>query len=251
MLVTTGIASPNSFRPRGFPFFLPTDDDNHSALKFSVTKPTTKVLRTLRTPRTPRTVRPNPAATDIEPFWMKFVEGSDVVATSAAAAGKKKRGRPPTAHTNSLKRHLSGFNAPGFVLASLPFFDNIVTGAVNLDMKGNTRPLAKKVIVSMLQRLDVISTRAVQDYMHSTSRQCSGRHAMKIALCLRVIEKAAASIAEDQWPMPTTFEIEPCGKVNCSVCARSGTEAPTPDAASHVSDDSDFSVETENWAEAD
>lgn len=239
---TAGIASPNSLRPRGFPFFLlPADDDEQTASKSTAIKHTPKVAGKVRT------ARRNLAAPDIEPFWMKFVDRSDEV-VAASSAGKKKRGRPSKAATNSLKRRLSGFNAPGLALAGLPGLDHIVTGAVNLDLDGNTRPLSKKVVISILQRLDVVSTRAVQEYMHLTLRQCSERHAQKIAQCLRVIEKAAASIAPSQWPGHSEPNIEPCGKLACSVCGRSSMHASSWDAESN---DDDFAVEPDSWSEAD
>lgn len=273
-VVATGIASSNSFKPRGFPLFDHLSEDGEQAGKSLKVK----VRRTLRTvmfndagtsagakldfatgeilphaykdfPEQGPKARRNPDAPDLEPFWVKSIAATPTGA--AAPETKKKRGRPTTVHTNSLKTYLAGFNAPGFALASLPFLDNIVTGAVNLDLGGNTRPLAKKLVISLLQRLDVISAEAVRQQMHLTLRPCSERHAQKIGQCLRVIEIAAATVAKTRWPAPPTFEIESCGMVNCSVCARSGTEAPTPDADSCGSDDGDFAVETDRWSEAD
>jgi hypothetical protein len=165
--------------------------------------------------------RRKPDATDIQPFWMIFVEGTDVAATAKTSTGKKKRGRPPTVHTNSLKACLSAFDAPGFALAGLPRLNEIVTAAVNLDMDGNTRPLSKKLVISLLQRLVVISAEGVREYMHLTLRQCCERHAQKIALCLRVIETAAATVAKTEW------------------------------TKLRDSDDSDFAVETEDWTGSD
>jgi hypothetical protein len=177
------------------------------------------------------------------PFFHHFIEDAEL-STATVAEEKRKRGRPATVHANTLKPYLQGFSAPGFALASLPSFDSIVTGAVNLDMDGNTRPLSKKLVVSLLQRLDVISAEGVREYMHLTSRQCSERHAQKIALCLRVIERAAATAAATKWPAPPAYEIEPCGREGCSVCSRSQTgDAELADV--------DFAVETDNWADSD
>lgn len=239
---TAGIASPNSLRPRGFPFFLlPADDDEQTASKSTAIKPKAKVQHR------PRTARHNLAASDIEPCWMKYADRSDDVA-EASAAGPKKRGRPSKAATNSLKHRLSGFNVPGLALAGLPGLDHIVTGAVNLDLDGNTRPLSKKVVISMLQRLDVISTKAVQEYMHLTLRQCSERHAQKIAQCLRVIERAAASIAPSQWPGRSAPDIEPCGNATCQVCRQSRMHGPSSAIESNYDD---FAAEPDSWSEAD
>jgi len=102
---------------------------------------------------------------------------------------------------------------------------------VSTDFGSNTRPLSKKLVITLLQRLDVISTEGVQEYMHLTLRRCSERHAQKIAQCLRVIEHAAKVIAVTQWPSPgeasehLTFDstnyITPCGSDTCAICSGS------------------------------
>lgn len=170
----------------------------------------------------------------VEKITISSSDHSAIVAILPHAS--KKRGRPKIVHINSLKACLSAFSAPGFALARLPHLDHIVTGAVNLDMAGNTRPLSKKLMVRLLQHLDVISTEAVKEYMHLTLRQCSERHAQKIALCLRVIENTLAPIAKTKWLAPNhTYEIESCGKDNCPVCsvrsafAAFGKESPNGD----------------------
>jgi hypothetical protein len=196
--------------------------------------------------------RRKPDAPDIEPFWMKSVEErTDGAVTAAANDSKKKRGQPPKVHPNSLKPYLAAFSAPGFALAGLPFLDKIVTGAVNLDMDNNTRASAKKLAVSLLQRLDFISSQGVRDYMHLTLRTCCVRHSQKIATYLRVIETAAAPIAKTLWPAPLAYEIDPCGRENCSVCTRSATEVRTSDTHSHDYADGDSAVEFDNWSDSD
>lgn len=188
----------------------------------------------------------------IAPFWMKFVEPTDGgAATAAATDSKKKRGQPPKVHINSLKPYLAAFSAPGFALAGLPFLDKIVTGVVNLDMDGNTRASAKKLTVSLLQRLDFISSQGVRDYMHLTLRPCCQRHSQKIAMYLRVIETAAAPIAKTLWPAPLAYEIDPCGRENCSVCTRPATAARTSDTHAHNHADGDSAVGIDNWSDAD
>jgi hypothetical protein len=165
------------------------------------------------------------------------------------AEPSKQRGRPRIVHTNSLKASLSAFDAPGFALATLPYLDPVVTGAVNLDMDGNTRPLSKKLMVRLLQSLDVISAEAVREYMHLTSRQCSERHAQKIALCLRVIENALAPIAKTMWPSGRPkYEVEPCGRKNCPVCALSEAEAQDVEPEAF---DFEFVGQTEELSDTD
>lgn len=145
----------------------------------------------------------------------------DLIAAIAPQISKK-RGRPRIAKTNPLNVYLSASNAPGFSLARIPYIDHIVTGAVNLDMGGNTRPLSKKVILSMLLRLDEISTKAVQDYMHLTLRPCEDRQAQNIASCLRVVVNAATKLPLPELPAAeTNYNIEPCGNLHCTICAAS------------------------------
>ena len=150
-------------------------------------------------------------------------------------AKKTGRGAPRKIRANSLKPYLQGFNSPGHALRHLPNFDNIVTGAVNADFGSNTRPLSKKLVITLLQRLDVITAKAVQEYMHLTLRRCSERHAQKIAQCLRVIEHAARAVAETQWPSPGTANepgtftaasyITPCGSETCVICSGSTNQS--------------------------
>ena len=130
------------------------------------------------------------------------------------------RGAPRKNQTNSLKHYLRGFSSPGSALHGLPYFDNIVTGAVNFDF-GNTRPFSKKLVVAMLQRLDVITTEAVENYMQLTLRECTTRHAQKIAQCLRVIEHASRKIAENSWLSLNSriYDITPCGNESCIICS--------------------------------
>lgn len=152
-----------------------------------------------------------------------------------APVKKAGRGAPRKVRANSLKPYLQGFNSPGHALRDLPHFDNIVTGAVNTDFGSNTRPLSKKLVITLLQRLNVITAEAVQEYMHLTLRRCSERHAQKIAQCLRVIEHAARTVAEYQWPSSTTTNelgiftaasyITPCGSETCVVCSGSANQS--------------------------
>jgi hypothetical protein len=77
-------------------------------------------------------------------------------------------------------------------------FDDIVTGAVVADACGKTRPFSKARMGAFLHGLDVISAKVIQEEM-----KCSLRHAQKVAMCLRNIERHAFDIAEDQWHLST------------------------------------------------
>lgn len=160
--------------------------------------------------------------------------------SEGVAPPKRGRGRPAKLKTNLLKPYLQGVKSPGHALSTLPGFDNIVTGVVNTDFGGNTRPLSKKLVINLLQRLDVISSKAVLKYMHKTLRMCCLRHAQKIVQCLDVIHNAAIKVARTQWPAPDEAGlsasceplsyIEPCGSDACAICvptSRIRTESAT------------------------
>jgi hypothetical protein len=175
-------------------------------------------------------------------------EGADAARTKKPQKAKKTgRGAPKKVLDNSLKPYLQGFNHPGHALSRLPQFDHIVTGAVSMDFGGNTRPLSKKLVITLLRRLNVISAEAVEAYMHASMRQCTLRHAQKIAQVLRVIIHAAAKVAEAQWPAPGeavdqhTFGsadyITPCGSDTCTIC--SGSPQPHWDWPHHGANDDD------------
>lgn len=110
---------------------------------------------------------------------------------------KKTRGRPKKITVNRLKPYLSGVIFLKDALKVLPMFDDIVTGAVTSDAGGNTRPYSKERMVHFLQGLDVIAAEAVMNELGG-----SLRNAQKVAMCLRIIERHAFSIAKDCWPLP-------------------------------------------------
>lgn len=151
--------------------------------------------------------------------------------TENTPSKKQGRGRPEKVIFNSLHCYLQGLSSPGHALSTLPHFDNIVTGAVNIDFDGNTRPFSKKLMITLLKRLDTISAKAVREYMHSTLRSCSLRHSQKIVQCLSIIINASKKIAEEQWSPSGDFDehgnhhsagyVTPCGNEDCSVCAGS------------------------------
>lgn len=71
------------------------------------------------------------------------------------------------------------------------------------------------------------------EYMLLSLRQCTVRHAQRIALCLRVIEPAATKVAATEWPNPSALDetnmyrpvpyIAPCGNRVCTVCSGTAT----------------------------
>jgi hypothetical protein len=114
-------------------------------------------------------------------------------------------------------------------------------------MGGNTRPLSKKLVITLLRSLDVISTQTVQAYTLATMRQCTLRHAQKIAQVLRLIVNATSKVAEAHWPPPGeavdqhTFGsagyITPCGSDTCAICA--GSPQPNWDWPEHGASEDD------------
>ena len=130
---------------------------------------------------TPRPkARRNPDAPDQEPFWAQPLP--DMVAPEYALkesatvdASRKQLG-------NVAKVHLENYPRLEDAIEVYPGLDNILIGALALDMGGNTRPLRKNVIFMILQSLDVISPMRVRELMGY-----SKPHSEKVAMVLRVI----------------------------------------------------------------
>lgn len=114
---------------------------------------------------------------------------------SPAAAAKllpvTSTGRPSRIHDNSLvAEHLSQYldftdfmqDAPGAFRAAL---DDVITGATQLDLGGNSRPLGKARLFTLLAHLPVISTGTTAEAL-----QCTEQHARKVAAVLRVASTA-------------------------------------------------------------
>lgn len=120
-----------------------------------------------------------------------------VTVKAARPVTKKTKGAPKKVVPNRLKPYLKHFMFPRDALERLPMFDDIVTGAVK-DSGGNTRPLSKTMMVSLLQGLDEIAAEVIQK-----DARLSLRHAQRIAMCLRVIERAAFKVAETHWYLPS------------------------------------------------
>lgn len=104
-------------------------------------------------------------------------------------------GRPSKVYNNFLvAEHLSQYlnfmdfmrDAPGPFRAAL---DDVITGATRLDLGGNSRPLGKARLFTLLAHLPAISTATTAEAF-----QCTEQHARKIAAVLRV-----ASTALHEW----------------------------------------------------
>jgi hypothetical protein len=137
------------------------------------------------------------AATALRPLSHMTTDATST-AQVAMPVVKKARGRPKKSVTNRLKPFLKNFIFPRDALAALPMFDDIVTGAVRLDAGGNTRPMSKTMMVSLLQVLDEVTTEAIQEVIH-----CSLRHAQRLAQYLRIIEQAGFKAAQQRWHAPS------------------------------------------------
>jgi hypothetical protein len=109
---------------------------------------------------------------------------------------KQGRGRPTLRMVNGLKPFIKHLVYAKDVLR-LPGLDDIMSGAVAFDCAGNTRPLNKKKLAALLQRLELITAEEVQKEM----RNCSLRHAQKVASCLRTVVTLGLRQV-DSWPRP-------------------------------------------------
>lgn len=134
-------------------------------------------------------------------WWNPARASQPITGLDTAPGTKKGRGRPKKIEVNRIKPYLQGFMFAGEALSELPMLDDIVSGTVIADAGGNTRPFSKKKMVRFLQNLDVISTEAIREEM-----QCSLRHAQKVAMCLRIIERHAFEVAIKHWPLPTSTD---------------------------------------------
>lgn len=119
-----------------------------------------------------------------------------VTVKAVGPVAKKVRGAPKKVVPNRLKPYLKHFMFPREALERLPMFDDIVTGAVK-DSGGNTRPLSKTMMVSLLQGLDQIAAGAIQE-----DTGLSLRHSQRIAMCLRIIERTGFKVAQTHWYIP-------------------------------------------------
>ncbi|UTY57705.1 hypothetical protein [Massilia sp. erpn] len=119
-----------------------------------------------------------PAPTPAKPRWKQVPD------TATAVKG---RGRPVKRIVNSLKPYIQYATSARDALKTLPGLDDIATGAVQADLDGNTRPLNKKAMIEILQSLDVLTAKAVEERMG-----CGIRHAQKVLICLNTIVTVSA-----------------------------------------------------------
>jgi len=131
-------------------------------------------------------------------WWEPALANLPNLKPETASGVKKGRGRPKKIEVNRIKPYLQGFMFASDALSKLPMFNDIVSGTVVADAGGNTRPFSKKKMVHLLQSMDIISTEAIQEEM-----KCSTRHAQKLAMCLRIIERHAFDVAITCWKLPT------------------------------------------------
>lgn len=82
---------------------------------------------------------------------------------------------------------LSNFNQSGNP-KDVWLLDDILTGVANLDYGGNTRPLLKRKLFSLLATLQVITSDAIKEIT-----QCSESHARRLAAALRIASRAFAA----------------------------------------------------------
>lgn len=124
--------------------------------------------------------RRNPDAPDQEPFWtqpLPEIMAPEYLSKESVTVDESRK-----KFDNVAKVHFENYPRLDDALEVYPGLDNILIGALALDMGGNTRPLRKNVIFMMLQSLDVISPMRVRELMGY-----SKPHSEKVAMVLRVI----------------------------------------------------------------
>ena len=124
--------------------------------------------------------RRDPNVPDQEPFWTQALP--EIAAPEQAANGGATTDKSKKQLDNLAKLHFQNYACLDDAREVYPSLDNILTGALALDMGGNTRPLRRNVIFALLQSLDVISPTRVRESMGN-----SKSHSEKIAMVLRVI----------------------------------------------------------------
>ena len=100
----------------------------------------------------------------------------------------------PKIHDNTfVQKRLEKYNSSYEASLALPFLDDVLHGAARLDLGGNTRPLSKGLLYTLLATLPEISRVAVQEGIRcSVHAQITGRinisdsHAKKVATSLRI-----------------------------------------------------------------
>ena len=98
--------------------------------------------------------------------------------------------RPPTTHENgAVAAFLAGYFNGAEACGEHPWLDDIMTGVVVLKTEGDTgtRPLSRKVLFSLLQRCEVISTVGVGTVLAGRAK---ARTVDRYAAAARVASKA-------------------------------------------------------------
>jgi hypothetical protein len=92
---------------------------------------------------------------------------------------------------NGLKMYLGGYLTLREAVADLPLLENLIVGALQLDLGGNSRPLNPNLIFAILQQLDWISSETIETFVG-----CTTRHAQRIAMVLRIILRGFVAESE-------------------------------------------------------
>lgn len=82
--------------------------------------------------------------------------------------------------------------------------DDVITGACNLDLRGNTRPIRKNTLLTILTRLDFITSESVAELL-----QVSPAHARDLAALARVSSVAIRNTLDKcEWVIPEDDEFD-------------------------------------------
>lgn len=92
---------------------------------------------------------------------------------------------------NELKMYLGSYLTLREAIIDLPLLEDLVFGALQLDLGGNSRPLNPNLIFAVLQQLDWITSETVETFVG-----CTTRHAQRIAMVLRIILRGFVAVAE-------------------------------------------------------
>lgn len=129
----------------------------------------------------PLRARPTVNPSLIDPPWLRICASSRGMTMLERDKSRKKL-------FNHLKPRLDGYLTLDEALVDLPRLENILHGALSLDMGGNTRSMNVGLVFVILQQLTWLTAETVQNFM-----DCSLRHAQKMMQVLSVIVSAVLS----------------------------------------------------------
>ena len=129
--------------------------------------------------------RRDPNALDLDPFWMQMP------AAERSTGVSRQYDNSETKLCNGVKMYVQDCFDFDEAIGLLPMLDDLITGAAQIDLGGNTRPLNHRMLFALLQHLDYISPLTVRAFMG-----CSESHSRKVANCLCVIVTAFVAEAE-------------------------------------------------------